>query len=366
MDIQTDSGYMAQAFDLAEGGRGMVSPNPLVGAIIVRDGEIVGRGFHRRAGSEHAEVHALREAGSRANGATLYVTLEPCCHHGKTPPCTDAIIKSGIARVVAALPDPNPLVCGQGVACLNGAGIEVTVGLMESRARKQNEVFLKYIQTGMPFVTLKLAATLDGRIAAADGTSRWITGADARKEVHRMRAWSDAVMVGAGTVLADNPSLTVRDAGGDDPLRIIVDGNAATPPDAAAVAGHTVICALDTIDPSRQDAYEKRHAQVWTFPGVDGRLSLKALLARLGERKVTSVLCEGGAGLASSLIRERLVDKLVYMVAPKLLGSGPSAFGDIGVETIAGALGFHELTCERVGNDLVMTGYPVYTETKSR
>ncbi len=202
-----DRDYMELALSLAERGRGATSPNPMVGAVVVRDGAVVGRGWHERAGGDHAEVGALREAGDKAIGATLYVTMEPCCHFGKTPPCTDAIIRSGVSRVVAAMTDPNPRVCGGGFFSLAERGIAVEAGLFEDRAKKLNEAYIKYIRTGIPFLTLKLAVTLDGRIAARDGTSRWITGPESRERVHRIRAWNDAVMVGSGTVIVDDPSL---------------------------------------------------------------------------------------------------------------------------------------------------------------
>ena len=220
-DNETDKHYMSIALSLAEKGRGKTSPNPMVGAVVVRDGSIAGQGYHHKAGEDHAEVIALGEAGENTRGATLYVTLEPCCHHGKTPPCTDVIVKSGIRRVVTAMIDENPFVAGGGCARLREAGIDVKTGILEDRARKLNEVYLKYITTGTPFLTLKLAITLDGRIADTGGKSKWITDTETRKRVHRWRAWSGAVMVGVGTVLADNPSLTVRDADGSDPLRVM-------------------------------------------------------------------------------------------------------------------------------------------------
>jgi len=271
MENAVDRGFMERALALAARGRGMVSPNPMVGAVVVNGGAVVGEGWHRKAGGPHAEVFAFREAGERAKGATLYVTLEPCCHHGKTPPCTDLVIGSGIARVVTAMRDDNPLVCGKGCAQLAAAGIAVEVGLMEKEARRLNESFLTFIRTGRPFVTVKLASTLDGFIADSAGKSAWITGPEARKLVHRWRAWSDAVLVGAGTVLADDPRLTVRDAEGSDPLRVVVDSHLRTPPGAKVVGdGTVIIAATDEADEGKARALEDAGATVWRFEAERG------------------------------------------------------------------------------------------------
>ncbi len=356
---QEDLDFMSRALELAEKGRGKVSPNPLVGALVVSKGEIVGQGSHLKAGNDHAEVIALREAGEKFRGGTLYVTLEPCCHQGKTPPCTDAIIRSGIVRVVVAAQDPNPLVCGGGMARLREAGIEVLDGVREEQARKQNEVFFKYIQTGLPFVTVKLAASMDGMVAAADGTSKWITGKEARTRVHLLRSWSDAVMVGIGTVLADDPLLTVRLAEGKDPLRVIIDPQLKTPLNANVVRKHTMICVLESTEPKKIRDFEESGVEIWTFPGTPEQIPLQAVLKKLGEHQVTSVLCEGGPSLATSLFRERLADKLVYMIAPMLLGRGKSAFDQIGVSTLGEAFRLREVTCEQIGGDFMFTGYPV-------
>lgn len=357
----SDSSFMRQALELAERGRGQVSPNPLVGAVVVRDGVVIGRGWHQRAGTEHAEIHALREAGEAARGATLYVTLEPCCHHGKTPPCTDAIRASGITRVVAAITDPNPLVCGEGASCLSGDGIDITVGVLADDAKKQNEVFLKYISSDMPFVTVKLAATLDGYSAAPDGSSKWITGPDARKEVHRMRAWSDAVLVGAGTVLADNPHLTVRDAEGNDPLRIIIDPDLATPPDAAVVNDGTMFFVqAPHADSIKAEHFRASGVTIVPVSGEHDTFSLKYVLQHIAGLDITSVLCEGGPTLATSLFAEQLVDKIVYMVAPKLLGGGIRTLDNLGIEHIGGALKLDDVSYAQLGGDMMITGYPIY------
>ena len=263
MNSDTDEHYMSLALSLAGKGRGTTSPNPMVGAVVVKDGTVAGQGYHKRAGEDHAEVIALREAGETARGATIYVTLEPCCHNGMTPPCTEAIQKSGIRRVVAAMRDENPIVNGKGIARLQERNIETTVGVLEDNARKLNEVYLKYIKNGIPFITLKMAITLDGRIADPSGTSRWITGSETRHRVHRLRAWSDAVMVGIGTVLADDPALTVRDVEGSDPLRVIVDSHLNTPLDAKVIGDKNVIIATtESAKKSQLLSFEKRGIEI--------------------------------------------------------------------------------------------------------
>jgi diaminohydroxyphosphoribosylaminopyrimidine deaminase/5-amino-6-(5-phosphoribosylamino)uracil reductase len=262
--------------------------------------------------------------------------------------------------VVFAVKDPNPLVCGGGMDRLKKAGIEVLNGVLAEQAQKQNEVFFKYIRAGLPFVTVKLAVSLDGKVAAGDGTSKWITGKESRRRVHLMRSWSDAVMVGIGTVLADGPLLTVREVEGKDPLRVIVDTKLRTPFDAGVIFQGTIFCALDSVDFSRIGEFERRGVEIWTFPGTNGRLPLRDVFKRLGGRQVTSVLCEGGPSLASSLFKERLADKLVYMVAPILLDKGKSAFDQIGITTMSEALRFRDISWQRLGEDFMFTGYPEY------
>ncbi len=360
LPTDTDRDYMLLALSLAERGRGTTSPNPMVGAVIVRDGAVVGRGYHIRAGEDHAEVIALREAGVRAEGATLYVTMEPCCHHGKTPPCSEAVIRSGIARVVAAMTDPNPKVCGGGFASLRRNNIECESGLFEDRARKLNEAYIKYIRTGLPYLTLKLAMTLDGKIAALDGSSKWITGPEARKRVHLLRSWSDAVMVGSGTVLADNPRLTVRDAEGRDPLRVIPDSRLRTPLDAHVFADARALVVATAADRAKAEELRRRGIEVWEMNGNGAGIPLTDMLAGLGARQVTSVLCEGGGTLAGSLLREKLVDKLHLFIAPKILGAGKDAFGNMGIRAIGDAIPLRDREMEMIGDDLLVTGYPEY------
>ncbi|MFC1692991.1 bifunctional diaminohydroxyphosphoribosylaminopyrimidine deaminase/5-amino-6-(5-phosphoribosylamino)uracil reductase RibD [Candidatus Latescibacterota bacterium] len=361
MDIERDIYFMSRALSLAEKGRGTASPNPMVGAVVVRDGIIVGQGYHRKAGEGHAEVIALREAGEEARGATLYVTMEPCCHHGKTPPCTDAICESGIKRVVSAIKDENPVICGRGFAHLREKNIETAVGVLEDRARKLNESYLKYITRRIPFVTLKLAMTLDGRIADSRGKSKWITGPGTRKHVHLMRSWSDAVMVGVGTVLADNPSLTVRDVEGTNPLRVILDSRLDTPPDAQVAADSNVIIATTELaDETRLASFKENGIEVMICDARNERVSVSSLLRKLGEREITSVLCEGGGILAATLFLERLVDKVVFTVAPKILGSGTNAFENIGVDCLDNAVVIKDKEVELIGDDIIITGYPEY------
>lgn len=362
MALPDDRRFMETALALAEKGRGLVSPNPMVGAVVVKDGAVIGSGWHRKAGGPHAEVFAIGEAGEAAKGATLYVTLEPCCHYGKTPPCTELIIRSGITRVVAAMRDENPLVCGNGCAELAKAGVVTETGLMENEARRLNEAFIKHIRTKMPFVTLKLASTLDGCIADKEGRSAWITGPEARKLVHRWRSWSDAVLVGAGTVLVDNPSLTVRDVEGRNPLRVVVDSSLRTKPDAKVIGdGNCIVAVTGVARDEDVSAVEKAGAAVWRFNGVMGRVPLEKLLARLGEeRQVTSVLCEGGGALAGALFDGGLVDKVVFMYAPKIFGGGIRSVAGSEPRPIAEAVTLADVEMERIGDDTVVTGYPVY------
>jgi len=363
-DTADDIRFMERALELAVCGRGSVSPNPMVGAVVVRDRRIVGEGWHKKAGGAHAEVIALKEAGSLARGATLYVTLEPCCHYGKTPPCTDALIKYGVSRVVAAMVDDNPMVCGGGCQALGRAGIKMETGLLEDRARRLNEAYLKFITQRLPFVTLKLAVTLDGYIADTSGGSKWITGPEARRAVHRMRAWSDAVMVGAGTVAVDDPRLNVRDAEGCDPVRIVVDSRFRLPFNRRVFHdGYAIVVSGDTPDEEKTAQAMDRGIRVIRAGDGVGGVNLEHMLTALGERNITSVLCEGGSILSSSLIRQRLVDKVVFFIAPKLLGQGRAALDDIGVTSIGESIRLDEVVFETVGGDLMVAGYPVYSDS---
>jgi diaminohydroxyphosphoribosylaminopyrimidine deaminase/5-amino-6-(5-phosphoribosylamino)uracil reductase len=360
----TDVTYMQQVLRLAHEGAGYVSPNPLVGCVIVKDGQVVGQGYHQRFGGPHAEVYALQEAGLQAQGAVLYVNLEPCCHTGKTPPCVEAIVRAGIGRVVAALRDPNPLVAGGGLARLQTAGIPVTLGVCEAEARELNEAFLKYVTRQRPFVTLKCAITLDGKIATRTGASRWITGAAAREEVHRLRHAADAILVGIGTVLLDDPLLTTRlpDRHGVNPLRIIVDSTLRLPLQArvADVTECRTLVATTTRGAGAQrQQLQAQGLEIVTLPAYDdGRVDLKALLQYLGTRGIASVLVEGGATLSAALLQRRLVDKVLFFIAPKIIGGdGISVVGACGVESMEQVIRLQSLTGQGIGEDMLLQAY---------
>lgn len=360
-----DDVYMRRALELAERGRGLVSPNPLVGAVLVRDGEVVGEGWHEGPGTPHAEAVALDRAGDRARGATLYTTLEPCSHYGRTPPCAPRVIEARVARVVTAIGDPNPLVDGGGLAALRSAGIAVETGRLGEQATRQNEAFLKHVRTGLPFVTLKMAASLDGKVAARDGSSRWITGEPARAEVHRMRGEADAIMVGAGTALRDDPSLTVRDPSyrGRSTLRIVVDGGGVVPDGHRVLAdgrAPTLMATTDRAPESRRRAWADAGAEVLVVGDPSSEhVPLERLFEELGKRDVQHVLLEGGPTLAWESIRLRLVDRLVLFLAPILVGGAgaPGILMGEGTTAIADALPVEIADVQRIGDDLKVTAY---------
>ena len=355
-----DARFMERALVLAGNGLGLAPPNPLVGAVVVAAGEIVGEGWHEGPGTAHAEVIALREAGDRAHGATLYTTLEPCSHQGRTPPCAPAVARAGIARVVAAVRDPNPVVDGAGLRILRGAGVAVDEGVLNEPAARLIEGFAKHVTTGLPFVTLKMAASLDGRVAAKDGTSRWITGAEARQDVHRLRAASGAIVVGAGTVLADDPSLTVRldGYGGRPPLRVAVDGAGRIPASRAMfdATAPTLIASVRGVDASTRGGWERAGAEVAELDGGpgEGTVSLSLLMELLGKRDVQTVLLEGGPTLAWSAVEAGIVDRFVLYLAPTLIGGAeaPGILGGGGIRTIADALPVEIVEVETLGRDL--------------
>lgn len=346
---------MLRALALAEKARGRTSPNPLVGAVLIKNGKIIAEGFHEKAGKDHAEIVALKKAKGNAKGATLYVTLEPCSHHGKTPPCADAVIGAGVTKVVIATQDPNPLVAGKGIARLKKAGITVMVGLLQKEAQQINEGWNKFITQNLPFVTLKAACSLDGKIAAEDGTSKWISNDLSRQKVHEMRATSDAVMVGVNTVLKDDPRLNVRlkkKDGVRHPLRVIVDTNLETPPSAAVLHsfGGKVIIATASDNSRRAKALEEEGATILRLPEKNKRVNLKELMAELGKRGVVNLLMEGGAELYTAALNEGIVDKLALFYAPILLGGGRySIFGGAGVKSIAGAIKVGNMTVTPIG-----------------
>ncbi|MFM8409871.1 MAG: bifunctional diaminohydroxyphosphoribosylaminopyrimidine deaminase/5-amino-6-(5-phosphoribosylamino)uracil reductase RibD [Alphaproteobacteria bacterium] len=357
-----DREFMRRALELARRGLGRTSPNPPVGAVVVRGGKIVGEGLHRRAGGPHAEVVALREAGSLARGATLYCTLEPCAHHGRTPPCAPAVAAAGIARVVVGTIDPNPRVRGRGLRILRAAGVRVASGVEEDEAKELIRFFAHHRRHGRPFVRLKLAASLDGRIATAGGASRWITGPGARALVHRWRDEMDAILVGIGTALADDPSLTCRRRGGRDPLRVVLDRSLRLPPGARMLReGRSAVwlAAGAGSDRRRRLALERAGARVFTARSRRGRLDLGAVLERLGREGVLSVLAEGGGEVAASLLAAGLVDEVCLFTAPILLGGdGVAVVGPLGVESPAEAPQLQVVGREVLGPDLLTIARP--------
>lgn len=354
--------HMRLALELAANAKGRTSPNPLVGAVVVKDGRAVGCGWHRKAGTPHAEVHALRQAGELARGADVYVTLEPCSHYGKTPPCAKALVEAGVKRVYAAMLDPNPKVAGRGFKILQEAGIETQYGFLEDEARALNEVFLKWITHKQPFVVLKAAMTLDGRIATAGGQSKWITNEASRAYGYRLRDTYDGIMVGVNTVIADDPSLTARVEGGKNPVRIVVDSHLRTPLDAHIVTDKeapTIIAATDAADEDKAKALEAAGVKVLHIDAdEDGRVDMAKLLKALGEEGICSILAEGGGTLHGSLIEHKLVDKAYFFIAPKIVG-GESAKGPVmgrGIAELAEAVQLENLNVENLDGDILLYG----------
>lgn len=359
---------MEAALVLAEKARGKTSPNPLVGALVVKDGEIVGRGYHQKAGGPHAEVFALEEAGGKAQGATLYVTLEPCSHYGRTPPCTEKIIASGVKKVVAAMVDPNPKVAGLGLQQLRKAGIEVEIGLCEDEAKRLNQVFLKYISTGKPFVILKTGMSLDGKIATRNGDSKWITSEESRAYVHQIRDQVDAIMVGIGTILKDDPQLTTRlPAGpGNDPIRIIVDSSAQIPVSCKVLnqqsSAETIIATTTKASPEKISLLEAKGARILVVEEKNGHVNMHKLMDQLGKLEITSLLVEGGSSINGAVIRDKLVDKVFFFIAPKIIGGekAPSPIGGIGVETMKEVVRLKDYQMRPIGSDFLIEGYLDY------
>jgi diaminohydroxyphosphoribosylaminopyrimidine deaminase/5-amino-6-(5-phosphoribosylamino)uracil reductase len=354
-----DELYMRLALKLARKGLGKSSPNPMVGAVIVKGGRIIGEGYHHIIGADHAEVDALKKTQESVAGATLYVTLEPCRHFGKTPPCTDAIIKSKIARVVIGMLDPDSRMRGESVKLLEQKGIKTTIGVLEADCLALNEKHVKHRTTGMPFVTLKWAQTLDGRIATAKGSSRWISSPESLKLAHQLRAVNDAILVGVSTVIKDNPELTTRLVKGRNPLRIILDSMLRIPLDAKVLQNQdkakTLVAATPRAAKQKLAALQKMGIEVLiTPPDKEGRVDLTNLLKTLGKREITSLLVEGGGEVITSFLRLNLVDNLVAIIAPKLLGKGTDAVGDLNIADLAKA---YQLNIEKVyrsGVDIVM------------
>ena len=357
-----DTVFMRQALDLAARGIGRTSPNPMVGSVVVRDGVVLGEGYYREYGGPHAEPQALEEAGGRAQGAVLYVTLEPCCHQGSTPPCTDAIIASGIAHVHVAMADPDRRVSGKGIERLRAAGMTVETGLLEAEARELNAAYVRHRETGQPFVLLKLAQTLDGRIATRNGHSKWITGEAARKRVHLMRSRADAVLVGIDTVLADDPRLTVRHVDGRQPRRIVLDSRARTPLDAQVLNGDapSTVCVAETAPADRVDGLKGMGAEVLVSPGGDGSIPLAPLKSALGQAGIVTLMVEGGSRVAASFLRERAVDRIACFVAPRILGAGIPSIADLALDDLSKAIQLNDTKVEQLDDDLLVTGTPGY------
>ncbi|MBM4288812.1 MAG: bifunctional diaminohydroxyphosphoribosylaminopyrimidine deaminase/5-amino-6-(5-phosphoribosylamino)uracil reductase RibD [Deltaproteobacteria bacterium] len=357
---------MALALKLAAKGVGFTSPNPMVGAVVVKDGHIVGQGYHRRYGLPHAEVEALRQAGALARGGTLYVTLEPCNHHGQTPPCTEAVLSAGILRVVIANHDPNPRVTGGGADFLRQQGLIVDCGLLAEAGERLNEAFFKAVTTGRPFVIVKAAASLDGKIATRTGDSQWITGPKARTWVHRLRHQVDAILVGVNTVLADDPQLTTRlpHGQGKDPIRIILDSRLRIPLTAQVLTQKSIaptwVACTTAASPEKRAALTSLGADIITVaPNPENRVDLGALLSILGERRVQSILVEGGAEVHGAFFDARLVDKFHLFLAPKFIGGrqAPGILGGLGRATLKEAHQAHDITFRQIGADILISGY---------
>ena len=353
--------FMDRALRLARKGEGRASPNPMVGAVIVKDGRIIGEGYHVCCGESHAEINAIRGARESIAGATFYVTLEPCTHQGRTPPCVQALIRERPGRVVIGAIDPNPVVAGRGVAALRAQGIETVVGIREEECRRLNEKFFKFMTTGLPFVTLKYAQTLDGRIAGAGGHSRWISSLPARRYAHRLRSVHDAVLVGAGTVRHDDPELTVRLVRGKNPLRIVLDSRLNIPLKAGILRDQdrapTLVVAAPNAPEDKLQALAGLGVETLLVAATAaGEIKLPELFRKLGQRGITSVLVEGGGAIITSVLRERLADRLAVVVAPKIIGRGVDAVGELGLATMDRALQLTAVQWRRLGPDILCTG----------
>lgn len=356
--------YMQQALSLAATALGKVSPNPAVGAVIVKNGVVLGKGCTQPPGSDHAEIVALKQAGDLARGATLFVTLEPCAHFGRTPPCTQAIIAAGIAEVHMAMLDPNPLVAGKGRDELKKANIKTCLGEHEKEARELNEAYIKFITTGKPFISAKFAMSLDGKIATRSGDSKWISNEASREYVQRLRRTTDAVMVGVGTVITDDPRLTVRTGNTTaeaQKLRIVVDSRGRTPPNSMVFSepGNILIAATDLIDSSMEARYIENGAEILKLPQKNNRVDLEALIDTLGNRNITHILVEGGGTLLGTLFDQKLVDKVIAFIAPVIIGGlqAPTPIAGIGIENMADALRLHGINITTFEQDTLITGY---------
>lgn len=359
---EIDKKYMRRALTLALKGRGYTRPNPIVGAVLVKDDRIIGEGWHKKFGDSHAEVNAFTSALEDPTGATLYITLEPCSHYGKTPPCADLIIKKKVARVVCAMQDPNPVVSGRGLELLQSHGISVTVGILEKEAKKVNDIFLKYIVNQTPFVLYKAAMSLDGKIACYTGDSRWVSGEESRKDVHKLRSVYTGIMVGAGTIIADNPRLTARIEGAINPIRIIVDGNLSIPTTARVFKekGRNIILTTSDASNSKKNEFENLGAEIFCYDShFIGKVDLKKAMTGLGSLGIDSILLEGGPTLATEALKAGIIDKVRFYYAPKIIGGNQaiSSFVGKGVPTMDKSLLLNDVSYETLGKDFVIEAY---------
>ena len=376
MTSNEDEKYMQRTLDLAARAQGRTSPNPMVGAVLVKDNQIIGEGYHLKAGTPHAEIHALQAAGDAARNATLYVNLEPCSHYGRTPPCADAIIRSGVKRVVVAGLDPNPQVSGRGLKILQDAGIETCTGVLEQEAWKLNLAFFKYIKTRTPLVSLKVAMTLDGKIATSTGDSRWVSGETSRKYVHQLRNVYDAIMVGIGTVLKDDPMLNTRLENKDsrDPIRVIIDSNLDLPHSSKIVKTakqlKTIVFCGQQADATRKAFLQEAGLTIVQLAVDEDKLPLEEVLRVLGEMEITTLLVEGGGEINGSLIEKGLIDKVYWFIAPKIVGGreSPTPVGGRGILHLKDALPVNLMEIQRFDEDIAITGYigGLRTEVRGR
>ncbi|MBI4596685.1 MAG: bifunctional diaminohydroxyphosphoribosylaminopyrimidine deaminase/5-amino-6-(5-phosphoribosylamino)uracil reductase RibD [Candidatus Tectomicrobia bacterium] len=355
--------YIQRTLYLAQKARGQTSPNPLVGAVVVKDGLIVGEGYHRKAGEPHAEILALEQAGEKAEGATLYCNLEPCTHYGRTPPCYRAIIDARIKEVVVAVEDPNPLVSGKGIENLREHDISVISGILEEEARRVNEVFFKYISTKMPFVIMKIATSLDGKMATYTGDSKWISNEASRSLVHQWRSEVDAVVVGVNTIIKDDPLLTSRLVAGRNPKRVIVDSRLRIPTDSKVLTtldeAPTILATTSQASSRKVSSLESLGVEVLVLPEREGLVSMMDLMGELGKKEITSLLLEGGASLIAAALDEGVVDKVYFFLAPKLIGGkeAPGPIGGQGVELVSEAILLCDVCFENIDSDILVSGY---------
>lgn len=362
MKVIKDIKFMKEALLLASKSEGLTSPNPLVGAVIVKGNKIIGRGYHKRAGSKHAEILAIESAGRRAKGATLYINLEPCVHYGRTPPCAPEVIKAGIKRTVVAMQDPNPLVNGKGIDKLKKEGVKVQTGILEEKAKSMNEAYIKYITQKMPFVMLKWAMSVDGKIATYTGDSKWISCETSRDLTHKLRGKIDAVLIGIGTLLKDNPQLTTHGKGVKEPKRIIVDEKGKIPLDCKLLkteGGQVIIATTNKISKEKTEGLKKRGVETIVVKTKNNLVDLKELMKELAKREITSVLVEGGGEITASFLKEKLADKFMAFISPIIIG-GKDAISPVegkGIEGIVNAARIYKFSTKKIGEDIVIEGY---------